>query len=441
MNVVWQMGSALAAVGSLLGLMTLIHHAAIARSWSAEVQRKLVHVATGVFALALPWLFADDWPVYLLLALALATMAVLRLPNWRNHGAGATLHQVGRQSYGDFLLTVSVGLLFLFAGDQPVLYVLPLAVLTLGDAAAALAGSAYGRRFFRVAEDLKSLEGSAIFFLVTLVTAMISLLLLTAVPRLNVIVLALMVAAFATVVEADSWKGYDNLFLPLGVFVFLSTNQQATPRELIFTAGLFLTSLVALRTLAPPLALSRHAARVYAIAVFLLLSITAVQNAVLPILMLAAHTLARWARPLTERYPDLDIVATLALVSFGAMALGHAFGPNALSFYALATGSMALILTSLAAAPLGGLATTGLRTAATLGTFTVWLFVVAANPPATRWHGTIWPMALGVFAGAALTPALAPAAFSHSRALKVALLAATPSLTLYLILMFRGETG
>ena len=52
---------------------------------------------------------------------------------------------------------------------------MPLAVLTLADAAAALAGSTYGRRFFTVDDGRKRVEGSAVFFTVTLLVAMVCL--------------------------------------------------------------------------------------------------------------------------------------------------------------------------------------------------------------------------------------------------------------------------
>jgi hypothetical protein len=49
--------------------------------------------------------------------------------------------------------------------------------------------------------------------------------------------------------------------------------------------------------LSPRIGLTRHAGHVYVTAVFLLLAVTAVQNAIIPILVLAAHAWSRSAAP------------------------------------------------------------------------------------------------------------------------------------------------
>ncbi|MGB0960427.1 MAG: hypothetical protein ACPGVK_09280, partial [Halocynthiibacter sp.] len=70
-----QLALAAGSVAVLLGLM------AVVQRWNmpAEVQRKLVHIGTGVYALCLPWLFPDRWPVYLLVAVTLLVMLALRM--------------------------------------------------------------------------------------------------------------------------------------------------------------------------------------------------------------------------------------------------------------------------------------------------------------------------------------------------------------------------
>jgi hypothetical protein len=63
--------------------MALVRRAAQSMQISAEVQRKLIHVGTGLYAILLPWLFPDRWPVYVLIGVTLVVMLVLRLPNSR----------------------------------------------------------------------------------------------------------------------------------------------------------------------------------------------------------------------------------------------------------------------------------------------------------------------------------------------------------------------
>lgn len=298
-----QIAIALGSVLVLLGLMALVRRIATAHDIGPEMQRKLVHIGTGLYALTLPWLFPDRWPVYLLVGVTLVVMLVLRLPKVATTGLGATLHGVERQSYGDLMLAIAVGMCLFLSGDQPWLYVLPIAILTLADAAAALAGSSYGRKFFTVEEGRKSIEGSVVFFTLSFLISLVCLMLMTPLPPVNMLLISAMVAGFGTMVEATSWQGFDNLFLPVGLLIFLATHAQKDPLSLAVLAGGFALSVIAFLSVAGPLGLTRHSARVYVIALFLLLAATAFHNAVIPLSVLFIHAWARSANPGAARFP------------------------------------------------------------------------------------------------------------------------------------------
>jgi phytol kinase len=427
-----QITLALGSVGVLLGLMAGVRRMARRLEIGAEVQRKLIHVATGLYALSLPWLFPDRWPVYVLIGVTLVVMLVLRLPNSR---LGKTLHGVERQSYGDLLLAVSVGLCLFLAGDDLYLYVLPIAVLTLADAAAALAGSTYGTRFFRIEDGRKSVEGSAVFFLITLLISIVCLMLMTPLPPLNILVISMMVAGFGTLVEAASWRGFDNLFLPLGLLIFLSVHAGNSLAELFSFAGLFVASILAFRHVAPLIGLNRHAAHVYVTAVFLLLAVTAVQNAIIPILVLAAHAWSRSAAPGEARFPDLDIVAALALVSFGWLALGTATGLNAVTFYGVTAIGMVMGLSAVALA--------GRPMIVRVLSFAIIALVVgllhalafALNPEASTWNGPMWGLVLASMGLAALAPSILSRGLDGDRVAWITALSLALPLPAYLLAM------
>jgi phytol kinase len=427
-----QITLALGSVGVLLGLMAGVRRMARRLEIGAEVQRKLIHVATGLYALSLPWLFPDRWPVYVLIGVTLVVMLVLRLPNSR---LGQTLHGVERQSYGDLLLAVSVGLCLFLAGDDLYLYVLPIAVLTLADAAAALAGSTYGTRFFRIEDGRKSVEGSAVFFLITLLISIVCLMLMTPLPPLNILVISMMVAGFGTLVEAASWRGFDNLFLPLGLLIFLSVHAGNSLAELFSFAGLFVASILAFRHVAPLIGLNRHAAHVYVTAVFLLLAVTAVQNAIIPILVLAAHAWSRSAAPGEARFPDLDIVAALALVSFGWLALGTATGLNAVTFYGVTAIGMVMGLSAVALA--------GRPMIVRVLSFAIIALVVgllhalafALNPEASTWNGPMWGLVLASMGLAALAPSILSRGLDGDRVAWITALSLALPLPAYLLAM------
>lgn len=330
------------SVASLLAMIALVRYFGQRHGWTPEVQRKSVHVAIGLYALTLPVLFDTRWPVVALLLIALALMLFLRTPASRTAGLGAAIHSVERKSAGDIWLALAIGFVFIRAGDSYILYALPIAVIALSDAAAALTGSSYGRRRFKVEAGLKSWEGVVAFFAVTWILAMVMLLLLTDIPRLNVVVLALTIAAFGAVVEAVSWRGLDNLFVPICVHFFLAGYLNADPQPLAVLAAGFFAALLAVVMLTRKLGLSVHTGRTYLIMIFLFLGVVGLYGTVLPVLVIAMHMIARRRAPCRSAHGDLDLIATLSAVGLIWFFVGEGIGPSAINLYNLALAGVLL---------------------------------------------------------------------------------------------------
>lgn len=336
------------SIAGILALMYLLRRIAGRLAITPEMQRKIIHVMTGLYALTLPLIFKDLWPVFLLVALSVATMLVLRLARFSSDGLSSVLHAVKRPSYGEIYLSLTVGLLFFRSQGMPVLYVLPILILTLSDAAAALVGSAYGRRHYLIADGVKSIEGTIACFIVTWLVAMIALMLMTEIAELNVIVLSFLIAAFATLIEADSWRGLDNLFVPIGVHLLLATHLASDPMTLLVLAGLFIAATGAILAAAPYLGLTPHAARVVIALIFLICTYSTVVTAILPLLAVAAHLLARAFRPGDSAFPDLDFLSSAALVSLAWLFVGELSERTTVAFYGLTFGLVAAALLTLA---------------------------------------------------------------------------------------------
>ncbi len=297
-----QVAVVLAATLGILGLIRGIGVAGGRLGWHPEIQRKAIHVATGLFAIALPFLVSDRWPVALLIALGIVVMAAMRVPALAGN-FGSALHGVGRKSYGEILLALAVGFVFLRSRDNLILYALPVTVITLSDTAAALAGTAYGRRHFTIERGSKSVEGVAMFFLVTWVVAMSMLLLFTDVTRENVFLLGITVAAFGALVEMDSWRGLDNLFVPIAVHFYLQGYLYAPPWQVLGLSAAFLAALLVLAVASPRLRyLTPHAARAYCVAFFLLVGVSGPLAALLPSAAVVAHLAARSNRPCSRHH-------------------------------------------------------------------------------------------------------------------------------------------
>ena len=426
MSTSMQLAVAVGSVAVLLGLMGLVRKVASSSGLGAEVQRKLIHVCTGLYALTLPWLFPDRWPVYMLVGITVIVMIVLRLPEFAR-GIGATLHSVERRTYGDFLLALSIALCLFFSDGNLLLYVLPIAVLTLADAAAALAGTTYGTRIFRVEDSHKSVEGTVVFFVIALLIAIVCLMLMSSLPAPNILVLALMVAGFGTLVEAQSWRGFDNLFLPLGLLIFLDVQGNSGILDLTVVALLFLTAILSFHFLGQRIGMSTHAARVYAVAIFLVLAVTAVQNAVLPALVLVAHVWANQTTPGADRFDELDIVASLALISFGWLALGNATGWHAVAFYGLSAMGLAMGLFAIALRQ---------RVAAVVLVAVLLLAAREAftrmNPPGAQWAEPLLGLSILCVLVTGALPILIPQAFRQDRVMRLSVVALAPPLTYYL---------
>ena len=416
-----------ASVAGLLGAIALVRRSGRAYRWNAEVSRKAVHIAIGVYAMFLPLLFDAAWPVVLLILVALAIMLALRSPASRRHGLGATIHSVERRSFGDIWLALAIGFVFLHSGGSYILYALPVAIIALSDAAAALLGSSYGRARFAIEDGVKSWEGVVAFFAVTLIISMTMLLLLTDIPRLNVVVLSLAVAAFAATVEAVSWRGLDNLFVPIGTHLFLLGYLYADPLALAGLAAGFFAAVVAIVLLTPRLGLSDHASRAFVIATFLFLGTAGFYGTLLPMLVMAAHLVARSRAPCRSAHADLDFIATLAATGLIWFFIGETVGPSAINLYNLALSGV-LLGYLLIAARVGAVPSV----LAGAGVFGLYLLLVRFGPERAEWVDHLPALAAASLLLVALAPIVRADWFGRWRAPRMAALASLVPLGAYL---------
>lgn len=210
-------------LGALTLLMVGIHYYQRARGLAPETSRKLFHLSGGLTTLALPWMFAEVWPVLLLTAITVPALLTLKHVQRLRDGLGDVLYGVTRPSLGEVYFPLSACLLFVLAHDRPLLYTVPLLLLTLADPAAAIVGSRFGSLQYVTRDGHKSLEGSLAFFVVSFLATSGSLLLAGATSTVAAPGVALTLALLLTLVEAISWRGLDNLLIPITGFIFLES--------------------------------------------------------------------------------------------------------------------------------------------------------------------------------------------------------------------------
>lgn len=219
------------------------------------VVRKVLHLCFGVVVFFIPTYFTSSaWPVASgLLFTVVGAVGLFSRRFLSLHGDPDPAGQGAEQpaSYGPMLFPLAFLLLVLAFGDsQQWILRTSMLVMGVGDALAALVGTASGGRHIEhLTKSPKTLEGSAAMFVSSFLILAVSLLLfrpgfsggLAGTPVWMLLLVALLLALVATAVEALLSRGFDNLFIPLAVSYVLyviDVNNMVTVEGFLF-GGLF----------------------------------------------------------------------------------------------------------------------------------------------------------------------------------------------------------
>ncbi|WP_411826478.1 hypothetical protein [Luteolibacter sp. AS25] len=217
-----------AVLTGFLAAFSLIRLLARPLHLSPEFTRKSIHVIMGLTCATFPWIFHRPLPVWILALIATLPILGLRtIPFLKKH-FGKVLHGISRPSYGEILFAPAVATVFQLAGGDVLLFVIPILILTLADAAAALAGTHWGKLHYISGKGKKSIEGSIGFLLVAFACISIPLLLSGTINTPNALWIAIILATLAMMTEGFSDRGLDNILLPVGCFFIL---QRLLPLE------------------------------------------------------------------------------------------------------------------------------------------------------------------------------------------------------------------
>jgi dolichol kinase len=219
-------------LAAFYGLLWAVHACQVRFGLGAEGGRKVFHVGSGSLALALPILFRSAWPVLVLAAIIVPVLLCLRFVPRLRHTYGGVLHDVERRSYGDLSFPAGVVLVFILSLGHPLLYAIPVVVLTVSDTAAALVGMRYGRTRYSIGGAQKSVEGSVAFFLLALAPTGLLLLLFSSLGPRDAWLLAATVASLLTLTEAAAPAGLDNLLIPVVGYLVLRASMTTAARSL-----------------------------------------------------------------------------------------------------------------------------------------------------------------------------------------------------------------
>jgi phytol kinase len=210
----------LAGVLIFLGLLFLAEKNFRSRyHLSAEASRKFIHTGIGVVTATFPFYFIDIWPVVILTLSSIGLLAFVRL--YLKDTLGQALHGVERVSIGEFVFPVGILICWWLSHGNGLFYSISILVLAFADAFAAIIGVKYGRIKYSTKEGFKSWEGSLAFFITAFLCVHIPLLLQGKIGPIECILISIMVAFIVMLLEAFSWRGLDNIFIPITTLFLL----------------------------------------------------------------------------------------------------------------------------------------------------------------------------------------------------------------------------
>jgi phytol kinase len=201
--IILSFGFVFAALGCAEGLRR-------AGGFRADFTRKFVHITVGMWSVGTVLLFENQW----FAVIPPAIFVILNYISYRQDTFKA-IESDDKSNLGTVYFPVAFCLIILAFWPYPALVVAALMPLTWGDAMAAILGKQYGQIKYQVLGYTRSVEGSVSMFLFSLVSTFLALWLLPSpTSGWENLGIALVVALVATLVEAVSPWGLDNLTIP-----------------------------------------------------------------------------------------------------------------------------------------------------------------------------------------------------------------------------------
>lgn len=198
---------------ALFGAAEFLYHVL---KWQAEWTRKIVHFGTGFLTFLFPLMLRNQWFVLILCS----TFAVLLILSLRFKWF-PSINAIDRYSIGSLAYPISVYscyLVFSYLDKNYIYYYLPILILAICDPLAALFGKRWPYGKFKVGEDYKTLVGS-FTFLISAIVLTLFFFYWSQIERTTIELLfhSLLIALLATIAEALSKRGFDNITIPASV--------------------------------------------------------------------------------------------------------------------------------------------------------------------------------------------------------------------------------
>jgi phytol kinase len=211
----WLMLAVIIAVLAIFTIAEMLRKYVKAR---IEVTRKFVHVSAGMITLTFPYLFTSHLSV---LILSLGFLALLVFS--RRYHFLESVNAIRRKSFGSLAYPVIIYICFLvyLQTGNPLSYYLPLLIFIISDPLAAFFGMRTKWIPYRIGKDSKTVAGSLAFLISSFLLSACLLVSRQEYAIPNAVSYSLFLAAGATITEAASPWGLDNLLVPLSTLAIL----------------------------------------------------------------------------------------------------------------------------------------------------------------------------------------------------------------------------
>ena len=188
-----------------------------------EVSRKFLHIMVGNMIFAMPF-FSDPWVMVWFLTLPI-TIVLFFLTDYSpikiENSVTESGHALGLFFYAGIWTLLIAIFTSIAPASNPKLYIwivaLAIVPMVYGDGFAALIGQKFGKVKYTVFGGEKSLEGSLTMFVITTVMSVFVWMVFVSIgcvmPEFNIVYI-IMISAVATMCEAFSYGGIDNLTVP-----------------------------------------------------------------------------------------------------------------------------------------------------------------------------------------------------------------------------------
>lgn len=183
-----------------------------------EITRKFAHFTATVAVVPFPYIFSSHWYVLVLAFIFFVALFVTQYSKQLK-----SIHDIERKSVGSYLLPAAIYLTFLISNllDNKFIYILPMLILGICDPMAAIVGMGMKKnnhqiKLFGIATG-KSIFGSGAFLFTSFIISLIALYFHRGLFDFKTFWLAAVIAAISSLAELISWRGSDNLTIPVSV--------------------------------------------------------------------------------------------------------------------------------------------------------------------------------------------------------------------------------